>query len=100
MPLYISYTLDFNEADAEVERFRYLGDLAVFSELALIKDNTELLHYPSYNILSSFVRNFLSDRGDDVAYDDGAVVVAPNLVIDDRLRRSAHHLRYEAFAVG
>ena len=53
--LYASYTLDFNEADAEVERFRYLGDLAVFGELALIRDNTEILHYPRYNVLSSFV---------------------------------------------
>ena len=84
--LYISYTLDFNEDDADVERFRYLGDLACFGELALIRDKTEILHYPHYNVLTSFVRNFISDRGEDAEYDDGAIVVGPNIVIDQSLR--------------
>lgn len=41
------------------------------------------------------MRNFLTERGDEADYDDGAVVVAPDIAIDDRFRRSAHHLRYE-----
>ena len=93
--LYLSFSLDFGERHDQLERFRYLGDLAVFGELALVRDKTEILHYPRYNVLASFVRNFLTERGDEAEYDDGAVVVAPDMVIDDRFRRSAHHLRYE-----
>jgi len=55
----------------------------------------EKLHYPKYNVLCSFVRNFLEDRADQADYDQGALVVDPNLAIDKAFRHSSRHVRYE-----
>ena len=78
--LYLSFTLDFNEDPAQAEQFRYLDNLAVFDELTLLQHKSEILHYPRYNVLTSFVRNFLTERDIDAQYDEATKEPFPSQV--------------------
>ena len=91
--IYLSFRLDYGEQPAEQEHFVYCGDLALFNTLSFVRDGMELVQYSNYNLLTAFVRNFLTDRGDECDYDSGSQPLVG--AVDDKFKTSYHHHRYE-----
>ena len=96
--LFLSYKLDYGEANGEAQHFAYNGRLSLFSELQLRREAAEKLHYPHYHLLSAFVTAFLRDI-DYESHNGSQIIIDPVLAINDDVRLSRNQFHHERLIV-
>ena len=96
--LFLSYKLDYGEANGEAQHFAYNGRLSLFSELQLRREAEEKLHYPHYHLLSAFVTAFLRDI-DYESHNGSQFIINPVLAINDDVRLSRNQFHHERLVI-